>query len=214
MSESWSPRWRGHRRRPVAEEVLTLRFDRALRAMLVYDESPPQIVSRSWKHDGKPIALCQIRVVWAASSELAFEFRTQVGATTRVETVMIAWVPQRLGGRRAWWVCSGCQHRCAVLFHLLEGMWGCRRCYQITYQSSNMTDRRVTRMLRSPNLVAALGTLHAGDAIGDLVLRQKASVVMRRRAQRDYRRWFRRTYPGRHLPRSLRRKRDTNERGG
>lgn len=215
MSESWSPRWRGHQCRPVAEEVLRLRLDRALRAMLAnIGDSALQIISRTWRRDGQAIATCQMSGVWLVSGERAIQLTMRIGATASVETVSIDWVPQRLGGRRAWWICPACQRRCGVLFHLLRGKWRCRRCSTITYESSNVTDRRITRMLRSPNLVAALGTLKVGNSIGDLVLRQKADVVMRRRAQRDYRRWFRRTYPGHHLPRSLRRKRDTNERGG
>jgi len=215
MRQSWSPRWRGHMCRPVAEQIPTLRLDRTLRALLT---NAPHVatrtISRTWSRGDQPIATCQISVVHPADSVLAIQLRSQVGSTTITETVMITWVDQKLGGQRAWWVCPRCQCRCGVLFNPTSDGWCCRICAKITYRSCNASDRRVTAALSSGDLASALESLGREVAIGSLILRQKAGTVISRRTQRDYRRWFRRTYPRRHLPRSLQRNHGTNERGG
>jgi hypothetical protein len=184
--------------------VLTLRLDHALRAMLARGDWASQPIVRTWIRDGQMIAACQISLVRSESSEVRVQLNTRLGTTTCTETLALDWVAQRLGGRRAWLICPKCLRRCGVLFNLLRASWRCRRCYQITYTSSNLSERRVTRMLRSPNLASMLRAVDNPNSIGDLVLQQKATLVIRRRARRDYRRWFRRTFPGRHLPGLLR----------
>ena len=214
MRQSWSPRWRGHMCRPVAEQIPTLRLDHTLRALLANaPQASTRTISRIWYRGDQPIAVCQISVVHPTKGVPALQLRSVVGSTTIAETITINWVAQKLGGQRAWWACPRCQRRCGVLFNPTGDGWRCRTCAKITYASSNASDRRITAALCSGNLATALEALGHDIAIGPLILRQKAGTVISRRTQRDYRRWFRRTYPHRHLPHALRRTRHPDERG-
>jgi hypothetical protein len=210
MHQSWSPRWRGHLCRPVAEDALALRFDRRMRAMLGNaGKSIPPTISCIWKRGDQRVAMCQISLVYSAGDTLAIQLSTQVAEVAITQTVAIDWVVQRLAGQRAWWLCPGCQRRCGVLFNPTGEVWSCRACAKITYSSSNASDRRVTAALKSGDLATALEAMGQEVAIGSLILRQKTDIVIRRRARRDYRRWFRRTYPHRHMPASLRSRQDS-----
>lgn len=153
MRQSWSPRWREQLCRPVAEDSITLRLDRALRTMLIHAQlSAVKGLSRVWKRGGETIATCAITVVNSVSGTPDLQLCTQLGPMVFIEKVAIAWSAQRLGGQRAWFICPGCHGRCGVLFNLQRTEWRCRRCFKVTYQSSNHTDRRVTQILNSPNL--------------------------------------------------------------
>jgi hypothetical protein len=205
MRQSWSPRWRGHLCRPVAEQIPTLRLDQSLRTLLATaPQSTTRTISRTWYRGDLCIATCQISLACSANGVMVIQLHSQVGAVVMTETVVIDWVAQKLGGCRAWWLCPRCQRRCGVLFCATGAQWCCRICAKVSYTSSNASDRRITGILKSTNLAAALGVSRGSTAIGPLILRHKADVVIRRRARRAYRRWFRRAYPGRHLQRALR----------
>lgn len=50
--------------------------------------------------------------------------------------VYVARTPCNLGGSRAWFICpaAGCGRRVAILYG--DGIFACRRCYQLAYASS------------------------------------------------------------------------------
>lgn len=204
MRQSWSPRWRGQLCRPVVEDTMAIRLDWALRAALTNADETPQPISRAWYRGELLIATSQISVIRLANRRVAVQFNMHVGAAATTEIIDIDWSNQRLGGRRAWWCCPGCRRRCGVLFNVGGAQWRCRHCLGMTYQSSNCSDRRIGRLLGRSNLAAELQALNAPAAIGSLVLHLKTQVVLRRRARRNYRRWFRKIHPRRHLPRELR----------
>jgi hypothetical protein len=109
LRESWSPRWRGHICRPVAEEMMTLRLDRTLRFLLANtDQAPVQTISRAWSRGELLIATCQMSVIRSANGRVAVQINMQIGATATTQTIDLDWSTQRLGGRRAWWRCPGC----------------------------------------------------------------------------------------------------------
>ena len=213
MRQNWAPRWAGRPVRPLAENTMAIRLDRALRAALTNTDETAHPILHAWYRGGLLIATAQIRAIRLANSRVAVQFSIQIGATTSTEIIDIDWSNQRLGGRRAWWCCPGCGRRCGVLFNLQGAQWRCRRCLGMTYESSNCCDRQIARILKSSNLAAALKALGAQTAIGPLVLQQKAQLVIRRRAQRDFRRWFRKNFPHRHLPRTLRHSHPVDESG-
>lgn len=50
------------------------------------------------------------------------------------------WTVQPRGGRRWWWQCD-CERRVGVLYHQRRSdPWRCRRCWNLTYASSNESD--------------------------------------------------------------------------
>jgi len=77
------------------------------------------------------------------------------------------------GGIRWWFICPlivegrACQERVRRL-HLPPGgrYFGCRRCYNLTYESVRTHDDRIGRMLRNPwELLAALGSKDTGRTL-------------------------------------------------
>jgi hypothetical protein len=73
------------------------------------------------------------------------------------------------------------------------------------YTSSNQSDKRMSRLLASHNLAAEMEALRTGTALGDLILSSKVYQRITCQAQREFRRWWRRTHPHRHMPRRYRR---------
>lgn len=205
MHELWSPRWKGVETRPVAEETPALRFDRALRSFLSTAHQGSIEPFVCWIYQGdQAVTPCQLRVLAAEDDRMVLTVSGCADAFAASQDIAIDWVTQRLGGRRAWWQCPGCGRRCGVLFNPSGRRWCCRVCAQITYRSSNASDRRVSAALTAPNLLHALRQLERSEGFSGLLLRYKANGIIRRRTLRDYRRWFRRIHPRRHLPRLVR----------
>ena len=88
----------------------------------------------SGKHSGRRttgsmMALDVRKVHDITSSTIAVEF-TYEGKTT---TIKLDWTPCTYGGARAWWVCSQCRRRVAILY--LGNVLACRHCHCLAYQS-------------------------------------------------------------------------------
>jgi len=68
------------------------------------------------------------------------------GWTNETYPVYLDRTPCNLGGERPWFLCpaKGCQRRAAILYG--AGIFACRRCYQLVYQSQRETsDDRILR---------------------------------------------------------------------
>lgn len=55
-------------------------------------------------------------------------------------TSRAVWAPQPRGGRRWWWQCGTCAGRVGVLYRRGQSSWRCRRCWNLSYTSSNESD--------------------------------------------------------------------------
>jgi hypothetical protein len=53
------------------------------------------------------------------------------------EAVAVAWINARLGGRRAYFVCPGCDRRAEILY--CAPWLACRKCHGLAYRSENLT---------------------------------------------------------------------------
>jgi hypothetical protein len=75
--------------------------------------------------------------------------------------VSVAWTTCNYGGRRAWFICpvSGCGKRVAILY--LNGVFACRKCCQLVYDSQRRTawERALTRAQRIRMSLGADGNL-------------------------------------------------------
>lgn len=65
-----------------------------------------------------------------------------------VEPILFVSARQPRGGLRWWMCCPTCRRRTRALF-LHEQRWCCRRCADLTYQSSRDSDKRLGPLLRS-----------------------------------------------------------------
>lgn len=158
--------------RPVAEHSLALpikRFRRDIAALV--EQTKPGCTAST--HD---------RLVWTsgaryevASAGYQLYYYGWAGALTLHlsyshnkepvhDVIGIEATPCHFGGVRYWFWCR-CGRRVGVLYAPGK-YWRCRRCYNITYQSSNDSDRRVSRLLRNPAAFFALAPRDDGDPIG------------------------------------------------
>ena len=65
------------------------------------------------------------------------------------ETISLVTTGTNFGGIRYWWLCPGCFTRCGMLYLPYGRMYfRCRRCYNLTYQSSNES-RKFDGLFRS-----------------------------------------------------------------
>jgi hypothetical protein len=55
------------------------------------------------------------------------------GGELREQNIGVTCTPCHFGGRRVWFVCPGCQRRCAILF--AGYMFACKGCHRLKYES-------------------------------------------------------------------------------
>jgi hypothetical protein len=202
-----STRWKQHQARPIAEQSVAFTLNKQLRQLITSAEGAAanrRSCQLAWYRDTHKIASCQAEIERAVNGDLVMRLDYSANGEIHTKQIAVELVPQPLGGHRAWWRCPQCHRRCSVLYQLRTALWCCRICAGITYTTCNSSDQRITKLLRHDDLASALEALCGGAAIGQLILQQKVATIMRRRAYRDARRWFRRTYPRRHLPTALR----------
>ncbi len=87
----------------------------------------------------------------------------------------------RYGGLRWWFVCPlvvrgcPCKRRVGKLYLPPGGRYfGCRHCYELTYESTQTHDGRVSRLRRNPALLAAMMENLERASPGQLMLALKA----------------------------------------
>ena len=102
----------------------------------------------NWTRNGEKMASIQIR---AEIGRLILEYRHQHGEGEWKSVnypVKIGWTPCNYGGLRAWFNCpaNGCGRRVAKIFLGSAGIFACRHCYQLAYDSQRESaDDRATR---------------------------------------------------------------------
>jgi hypothetical protein len=99
-----------------------------------------------WQHGGQSrgtIALTSD----GGCAKLTYQTKQPDGSTRCIYAdVGLSYTSCGLGGRRAWWVCSACGNRCAVLY-FGANTFACRKCHHLSYPSQSET--REDRALRA-----------------------------------------------------------------
>lgn len=99
----------------------------------------PVLGSIGWKTDGREFANMSIETLWNSASEEVdrIRLRSRINGEPTEQTLCISW-QQRKTGPRAFVHCPRCGRRYSKLY-LPPGAryFACRRCYNLTYQSSN-----------------------------------------------------------------------------
>jgi hypothetical protein len=86
---------------------------------------------------------------------------TGSGALIREQVIRTTSTPCRFGGKRLWFECPGlhgvpCGRRCTTLYLPPGvGVFACRQCNRLTYESVQTHDARVDRLVRNPNLLSS-----------------------------------------------------------
>jgi hypothetical protein len=160
--------------RPVAEQSLALRIGRFRRDItaLVEQTQPgctAYIDNRLvWTRGGYYAASTGYRLYYLGRGHqrmllvLSYTYNKE---ETILDAIDLDSTPCTYGGRRYWFRCARCYRRVGVLYAPGK-YWRCRHCYNITYQSSNDSDPRVSRLLRDPAAFFALSRRDDGDPIG------------------------------------------------
>lgn len=103
--------------------------------------------SHTWSRGGQPIGSINMR---SEHESVVLSYRHRRPGQEWVSEeyrVAIEWMPCHYGGSRAWFRCpgSGCYRRVAVLYG--SGLFACRHCHQLAYDSQRETayDRAMTK---------------------------------------------------------------------
>jgi hypothetical protein len=103
---------------------------------------PGRSCTIAWACDGEPYASIRLTPEEGAVI-LAFQ---AYGAPVR-QRVPLTFTAQRLGGRRAWFVCDvvangrRCGRRCGVLYVATAPVFGCRKCLGLRYAAQSESRR-------------------------------------------------------------------------
>ncbi len=101
--------------------------------------APNQAYRWAWKVDGETRAYINIHSE-AEGVFLSYRHRSRGSEWIDKDySVRVVWTPCNYGGRRAWFLCParGCERRVGILFG--GGLFACRRCYRLSYQSQRET---------------------------------------------------------------------------
>lgn len=73
--------------------------------------------------------------------------------------VRLDWISCHFGGRRWWFICPlsvngrDCNRRVGILYLGGDKYFGCRHCYNLTYRSCKEHDKRLSGLLKNPELL-------------------------------------------------------------
>jgi hypothetical protein len=102
--------------------------------------TPGQSFGWNWTRNGETVASIQIR---AEARRVMLNYRhRRTGDWTPMEYPMyLDWTGCNLGGRRPWFLCpvAGCGRRVALLYLGGAGIFACRHCYNLAYESQRET---------------------------------------------------------------------------
>lgn len=109
---------------------------------------PGRSTSLLWTRNGERVGAIDIRAE-LDRVVLSYNHHRNEGAWQHEEyPVFFDWTPCNYGGQRPWFVCParGCRCRVGMLYG--GGIFACRHCYQLAYESQRETasDRALTRM--------------------------------------------------------------------
>lgn len=181
------------RRRPVAESSLAFPIGRCREYLqrLYRAHQPHQGGTHGperridggcmvWTRTGAQVGSCAVAFVQtdaAIEMQLSYASIHTTPSGERVQrpikdTIPIVTTPCYFGGVRFWFMCH-CGKRVGVLY-APGAFWQCRHCYRISYQSSNDSDPRVSRLLRDP---AAFLAAQRGNLDSDPIAMYKRSTA-------------------------------------
>lgn len=145
-----------HQTRPITDEACCL----DMAAIARHGYLRPGQVSRAlwqWLQGGQTALIVILDIDLTASPGwVSFRQRRDGEWHELQPRVPVVFTPQHFGGQRAWWLCRRCGRRARSLY-LPYGarLFACRRCYRLTYRSSNESDKRVSAMASSIDTLAA-----------------------------------------------------------
>ena len=149
-----SGRWRLHRKKKTVEACKTLPIYSFLREGFLKPGRTVTGILTRWYADGREVASIGIDI-HAQSVESAYcRLYYQHSYQTVDYTVNLTTTRPHFGGVQWWFVCPMCNRaRCSKLYLPPSGRrFGCRSCHDLTYASSQKSDKRVSQLRKLPLL--------------------------------------------------------------
>lgn len=192
-----STRWDGVRTRPTAQGSLRVTLSPSLRnAVKAIETGLKQGKSGGgstvveWSGRYGSSSSVGLKLFGLVDQGIFLQLTYAVNGQPVEDTIEIAYTSQQFGGRRAWWVCPHCWGRCSTLYCPLRSVntcrFRCRACHQITYDSSNASDKRLSRLLAGPIEYTAAAIEGLPDDRG-LMMALDAYVLLEQRRKRQER---------------------------
>lgn len=131
--------------RPVNDQSLALSFDRQLHKaldLLQRKGTGAQLRIITWSRAGRKIASIGVYILVRGAHDASMVLSYTSNSKSITEPIAVCWTRTPFG-RRPWWACPGCGRRCARLYNPEGTRWRCRICYNVTYASSNESDKRL-----------------------------------------------------------------------
>jgi hypothetical protein len=131
--------------RPIAEESLALPLDRHFLASIARLQRAGighagHVLT--WYRGDHKIAACGVAFYLPPDGHIGMVLSYSLNGDPRRQAITIDWTATPFG-RRPWWQCPLCRRRCARLYNPQGHSWYCRRCWNVTYTSSNESDKRL-----------------------------------------------------------------------
>jgi hypothetical protein len=170
--------------RPIAEQSLALSFDRGLHASLAALKRSGERAhfhTARWTMAGRERATCGLYLIQKQDGGALMVLSYTVNGTPRQQAIDIDWTPTPFG-QRPWWRCPRCARRCLRLYNPGAG-WFCRRCGDVTYLSSNESDKRLAY-----RRIMGLTVAPASASVSALILALRGYDRIRKKVERDFRR--------------------------
>jgi hypothetical protein len=153
-----SGRWGGHSKADTVEECLILDVAKLARDKLLL---PLRAGTLHWKNTatGKEVSSCGYVTGPLEGDEMLFTLQYRITRTSEsIELpIRLQVTYPNLGGKRWWFTCplvvagQPCRRRVGKLYLPPGGKYyGCRHCYELTYESAQKHDPRISVMLRNP----------------------------------------------------------------
>jgi hypothetical protein len=164
-----------------------------------------------WTRAGREIASIGYTFVWRDGEPLVVLSYRANGEQIR-DPIRLISTPMPGGAVRWWFQCPRCTRRVRVLYNPDTVYWRCRWCYDVTYQSSCDSDKRLSydrivggallEALSEPTPIpgpdaSARELARALRSADGLILAIKALTRLHQWEERHYRRWLREQRKGR-----------------
>jgi hypothetical protein len=132
-------------RRPVNDSSLALPFDRQFHNALADMQRAGSGIRANvitWSRAGRKIGAISVLTVVRRVRDASMLLSYSCNGESMREVLDIVWT-QTPFGWRPWWRCPRCKRRCSRLYNPDGPRWRCRTCYDVTYTSSNESDKRL-----------------------------------------------------------------------
>lgn len=188
MGGEGSGRWYRLTKKPVVEDALGLDVRKFAQWGALRSHWQGTI---RWSYgDREPFASAGYTVMVTGGQGLVLTMRYCIDGKENIDQpIALQTTRPHYGGARWWFTCPSCQRRSGKLYlPASANVFACRRCYGLTYRSTQEHDKRLSYLLGHPGALGALAERVANNPVGAsssaLILAMQAMEESSRRNRR------------------------------